>query len=222
MRSMHLLYAYGTRASHFTCAGCPLVIKCKKMWLAEEKGVHHQLNEKLTTGLLCVTNAVRWLSANCHLQGSRGPHAQSMRRAITRVPPIWDGPGQDNRAGSRALRHVGRRHLPLRLILQHLIVEFDVSGIWRQDDFQSIVMMVVSSKTRKPPTLESSSHLRLMTQAKMLPLMTLTMTWQRRGGMTSFNYMLKLTIRTTIMISTRAFSCASKKPYEKSLTPHHM
>jgi hypothetical protein len=29
----------------------------------------------------------------------------------------------------------------------------DVSGIWRQDGFQPIVMMVVSSKTRKPPHL---------------------------------------------------------------------
>jgi hypothetical protein len=33
---------------------------------------------------------------------------------------------------------------------------------------------------------------------------TLAMTWQRRGSVTSFNYILKLTIRTTIL--TRAFS----------------
>ncbi len=31
------------------------------------------------------------------------------------------------------------------------IYALDVSGIWCQDDFQPIVMMVVSSNTRKPP-----------------------------------------------------------------------
>jgi hypothetical protein len=30
------------------------------------------------------------------------------------------------------------------------------------------------------------------TKTKTLPLMTLTMTWQRRGGMTSFNYIVKM------------------------------
>ncbi len=56
----------------------------------------------------------------------------------------------------------------------------------------NLVTMVVSSITPKTFALESSSHLRLMTQAKTLPLMTLTMTWQRFGSMTSFHYILKI------------------------------
>jgi hypothetical protein len=70
--------------------------------------------------------------------------------------------------------------------------------------------------------------MRLMTQAKMLRLMTLTMTWQRRGGgMTSFNYPLKLTIRTTknwhnidsrIQLSTLSVEDTRRK----SLTASHV